>query len=80
MGCNRGTDPEVVHIGTAVAIRSVGKEEIISLAEWRNSVFVFVDQIRHFYDEATPKLIPDDPEGWTAFWDEWRSRRATKKS
>ena len=82
MGCNLGKNPEVVHRDKDVIIRAEG-EEAVSLAEWKDCVFAFVDQIHRFYQQFTAKVIPDDQddrEGWAAFWDEWRSRREARYS
>ena len=82
MGCNIGKDPEILHRRNRLLVRGVG-EEVVPLTEWKDGVFAFVDEVRRFYDQSAPKVIPDDQaeqDGWVAFWHEWKSRRGATLS
>ena len=55
-----------------------GKEEVISLEEYRGEVCKFADKIEAFYKNSLPKKIPEDEfdkNGYLAFWNEWHRRR-----
>jgi hypothetical protein len=79
MGCNRGIDVEVEHVGDSVELGGPdGTRKLVRASEWQSAVFRFADQVRGFYDRSSPKTVPDDPldrEGWAEFWKEWNSRR-----
>jgi len=77
MGCNQGRNPEVIHRHNKILVRTE-QEQSVSFQDWKESVFAFADEVRGFYDESSPEVVPDPEalrEGWTAFWQEWRSRR-----
>lgn len=78
-GCPNGIDWTVLHEGEKVRlIIDSGKEEIISLEEYRGEVFKFADKIEAFYKNSLPKKIPEDEfekNGYLAFWNEWHRRR-----
>jgi hypothetical protein len=80
MGCNLGTDLDVVHSAGTVTIRAQdGEQATVTEAQWRDAVFGFVDEVQAFYDASPPRKPSGDPvddKGWVAFWREWRNRRA----
>jgi hypothetical protein len=78
MGCPNGKNPEVIHQGDSIVVKSE-QAEVLPFMSWKNAVFGFVDEVRTFYDQSLPKtedLDEHDRAGWAAFWEEWRTRRA----
>jgi hypothetical protein len=84
MGCNVGVDPDVVHSAGVVRIRSEeGQEATVTAVQWRDAVLGFVDEVQAFYDASPPRMPfneATEDEGWLAFWEEWRDRRAASTS
>jgi hypothetical protein len=81
LGCPNGKNPEVIHQGSSILVKSE-QAEVVSFEAWKNAVFGFVDEVRTFYDRSLPKteLSDDEGAGWAAFWQEWRTRRAASYS
>lgn len=79
MGCPEGVDLEVIHDGDHVRITAEdGRRETVTREEWRSAVNRFADQVREFHDRSGPKRQPEgdtDRQGWSLFWDEWKTRR-----
>ncbi len=77
-GCPNGIDWTVKHNGDEVIlILENGKEERVSIEEYKAEVFRFVDKIEKFYNSCQPKKFYDDfdRERYTLFWNEWFRRR-----
>lgn len=82
-GCATGVNPEVLHSGETVTVRSDLGSETVPIAEWRTSVMSFADSVRAFYKVCTPKSeIQDevDRQGWRDFWEEWAERTDRERS
>ena len=77
-GCPNGVDWSVIHDGDKVRlVTETGKETVINLEEYKETVYSFVDKIENFYSASAPKM-PYDEEAqiaYTAFWNEWKRRR-----
>lgn len=78
-GCPNGVDWSVIHEGGNIKlVTASGAETVIPLDEYKKEVFAFADQVEAFYDQCTPKILPEeetDRNGYIAFWDEWHRRR-----
>lgn len=78
-GCGMGIDWKVLHNGEYVKlITESGKETILSMEEYRSEVFKFADIVEAYYNQCSPKILPEDTfvqNGYTAFWNEWHRRR-----
>lgn len=78
-GCLNGVDWSVIHENETVKlITRTGAETEITLDEYKQEVFAFADKVEAFYDQCTPKILPEDESvrnGYIAFWDEWNRRR-----
>ena len=77
-GCDNGTDWSTIHEGNAVRfVLPSGREEVVSLRDYRYEVLDFADSVKRFYDACTPKELPGnefDRNGYIAFWNEWQRR------
>lgn len=61
-----------------VLILEDGTEERVSRKEYQDEVFRFADKIEAFYQQCSPKILPEDEfdrDGYLAFWNEWHRRR-----
>ncbi len=81
-GCPNGIDWSVLHKGETVQlILEDGSETVLSLYEYKQEVFQFVDKIEKFYKFSLPRILPTDEfdrNGYIAFWNEWHRRRTEK--
>ena len=78
VGCPNGRDWSVTHLGQTVTLTTAeGTQVCMPSEEYREIVFEFVDAVKSFYDECSPKIIIDDyeNEGYRKFWDNWEARR-----
>ena len=84
IGCPNGVDWTIQHDGDDVIMTVPGHEDDpvrVPLAEYREEVFRFADQIEAYYHSCSPKTEPEDElgrTGWAAFRREWRRRRYGK--
>jgi len=84
--CPYGLDWSVAHEGDTVTLTTEAKTQVtISLADYRDIVFAFADEIKAFYEKCSPKTPPlEDFEQlalerfWTD-WERWRSQKTHKK-
>lgn len=78
IGCNGGTDVEIVLSGEQVQISGPdGTTHQVTLADWKSAVCGFSDAVMDFY-EASPRREPADQEdrkGFDQFLKEWSRRR-----
>jgi hypothetical protein len=78
-GCPNGIDWSVIHEdGRIKFITETGKETFIDMDDYREEVYAFVDTIEAYYRNCLPKNMPSEEferNGYTAFWNEWHSRR-----
>ena len=77
-GCDTGLNWNITHSKGKV-IHEIGKGEFIeiNLAEWRNAVCDFSDEVMKFYENSLPKIIDDeeDKKGFELFMREWKKLR-----
>lgn len=77
--CPYGTDWTVEQVSGGVKITTnSGKKTFIPMEEYRREVYCFADKVETFYQQALPKKPYDEfmQRGYTAFWNEWKRRRA----
>lgn len=78
-GCPNGIDWTVKHENNCIVlILEDGTEERVSRKEYQDEVFRFADKIEAFYQQCSPKILPEDEfdrDGYLAFWNEWHRRR-----
>ncbi len=77
-GCPNGIDWSVIHEnGQVKLITESQKETVLSLDEYRETVFAFADEIEAFYKNSKEKAFEckEDQETYPIFWEEWRKRR-----
>ncbi len=79
-----GTDWAVRHDGNMIELETMsGTVDRVPLADYRREVFRFCDAVEAYYRASPPRRFYEDDRyetdvhrpGWTAFWNEWRSRR-----
>ena len=79
-----GTDWAVRHDGNMVELETEsGVVDRTPLDEYRKEVIRFCEAVEAYYACCQPKETPDEEylrEGWAAFWNEWRRRRARETS
>ena len=80
VGCPDGIDWSVIHIGDDIIklVTKSGKETLITLDEYRKTVYSFADKIETYYKKSVRKRLPDDAvnrDGYIAFWNEWHRHR-----
>ena len=82
IGCDAGEDWSVIHDGDNVRlVLNDGYEAVVPLGEYKRAVFAYADKLEAYYNSCAPKNIPEDEfdrNGYIAFWNEWRRRRADK--
>ena len=80
-GCGNGIDWTVMHSGNDVTlILENGTEVTVTLEEYQQEVYQFVDKIENYYKSCSPKKLPENKfrnDGYIAFWNEWHRRRNT---
>ena len=76
--CPNGLNADLVHVGTHVEITSpTGRRAKVSEEEWARMVCAFADKVERHYLISEPKVPSAEDSSWySAFWTEWRSRRA----
>lgn len=78
-GCDNGIDWSVIHEGNRIKlITEAGIETYINIDDYKKEVFTFADKVEEFYQNCSPKIMPDDEftkNGYIAFWNEWHKRR-----
>lgn len=81
-GCSNGIDWSILHIGGYVRlVTEKGNEVSITLDDYTETVFNFVDKIEEFYKKCQEKIIPTDSfdrDGYIKFWKEWNNRRHSR--
>ena len=79
VGCNSGVDWSVLHEGDSVRLVTESrKSTLVPIAEYREAVLAFADEIEQFYAASKRKKIPSDTferNGYLAFWKEWETLR-----
>lgn len=77
IGCPNGIDWNIIHQDGNVVIKSIaGVEVVLTLNEYKNIVFEFVDEVIGFYNSCSTKISSeDDVDGYEAFWCELKRRR-----
>ena len=80
IGCDSGVDWSVFHEEQHVRlVLEDGTQELVPLEHYCKEVFRFADPIQAYYRACSPKALPEDAfkrNGYLAFWNEWRRRRA----
>jgi hypothetical protein len=77
INCNDGLDWTVRHVERAVTLSTQSASATISRAEWVGAIVAFCDEVEEFYRHSAPKTVSEETrEGYEAFWNEWRERRA----
>lgn len=75
IGCDNGIDYSVTHKTDVVVIQTEeGTTYTVSLLKYRNEVLRFSRAVEKFYNQCSPKILPDEPyerDGYFAFWSEW---------
>lgn len=78
-GCGMGIDWKVLRSGDYVKlITETGNETIVTMEAYKSEVFHFADQVEAYYNQCSPKILPEDAfvqNGYAAFWNEWHRRR-----
>lgn len=81
-GCPNGIDWSILHTdGYVKLVTEKGNEVSITLDDYTETVFNFVDKIEEFYKRCQGKIIPTDNfdrDGYIKFWKEWNNRRHFK--
>ena len=79
IGCPDGVDIWIRLEDGQVILQRDELSMAVPAEGWKATVLGFVAAVENFYEQASPKETPADPEdraGWQAFWDEWRQRKA----
>jgi len=83
IGCPSGLDWTVTHEDDTVKLTTgAGIQATIPLAQYRNIVFVFADEIKAFYETCAPKISPTEAfehDAWKRFWRDWEQWRHPQK-
>lgn len=78
-GCPNGIDWSVIHSCDSIRlILEDGYEVSVPIAQYREEVYQFADQIEKYYLDCPPKIEPQDEfdrNGYETFWKEWHRRR-----
>ena len=82
IGCDNGADWMVRHEDGGIRLTTAaGRQTLADAALYREEVCKFADAVEAFYQNCSPKRIPEknqfDKAGYTAFWNEWRRRRGS---
>lgn len=79
VGCPNGIDWSVIHYGDSVKlILEDGYKVSVPIAQYREEVWRFADQIEKYYLDCPAKIEPQDEfdkNGYETFWKEWHRRR-----
>jgi hypothetical protein len=77
-GCCGGIDYAVRHEENSVVIVTEGENQnTVRFEDYRREVLQFARQVEAFYNQCSPKKLPDDDfhrNGYIAFWNEWKRR------
>lgn len=79
-GCLNGSDVFVAHNddSTLRITTAAGNSYFVAETEWRQTVHIFSDAVRAFYDRSLPKTPADevDADGFARMMAEWTRRRS----
>lgn len=74
-GCPNGIDWHIQYTENEVTHRSnKGNQATVSIDDWKNIVLRLANEIEDFYQQSTPKKLPDDvfeKEAYLRFWEDW---------
>jgi hypothetical protein len=77
INCDQGLPVSVRYYEDTVNVALSEDSAQLPLRQWVDAVCRFCDEVERFYDESAPKRPPpEDRQGYPAFWEEWRARRA----
>ena len=83
-GCpNGGLDGSITHEGDIIRIALENLPSVqLSLAEYREQVYRFADEVEEFFQQSKPKMIKPgrllDELWYPLFWKEWRMRSSAR--
>lgn len=78
-GCDNGIDWAVRHENGGIhLITATGRQVVINPARYCTEVFRLANGVEAFYQNCSPKILPEDEigrDGYRAFWNEWHRRK-----